>query len=303
MKIHLSVAGGAAGRRRKRSVSTEATIPAGDRLRNRAIRARNRQNGKEAALEFRFAGEPLTITHADRASALAEVGRRLAARQGFALATLNLDHMVKLHRDPAFRAAYARQDIVVADGNPVVWLSRLSGRPVGLVPGADLVVPLAELAAAQGVRVALVGSTPEALDAAAAALQARVPGLAIACAIAPPFGFDPDGGAAADVLHRLKDEDIGLAFLALGAPRQERLAARGRDLAPLTGFASIGAGLDFLGGTQHRAPALFRAMSLEWLWRSLMQPRRMVPRYAACAAILPGEAARAVLQRLGQRLG
>ena len=250
-------------------------------------------------MEFRFAGERLTITHADRSAALAEVGRRMAARQGFALATLNLDHMVKLRRDPAFRAAYARQDIVVADGNPVVWLSRLAGRPVQVVPGADLVVPLAECAAAHAARVALVGSTAEALAAAAAALGARVPGLVVACRIAPPFGFDPDGETAATLLAQLRDEGIGLAFLALGAPKQERLAARGRDLAPQTGFASIGAGLDFLAGTQVRAPALLRAAKMEWLWRTLMEPRRMVPRYAACAAILPGEATRALRQRLG----
>lgn len=255
--------------------------------------------GKEAALEFRFAEHRLTITHADRAAALAEVGRRLAAHRGFALATLNLDHLVKLRRDPAFRTAYARQDIVVADGNPVVWLSRLAGRPVDLVPGADLVVPLAQLAAGCGARVALVGSTVETLEAATADLQARVPGLDVACTIAPPFGFDPDSEAAGALLSRLREDSIGLAFLALGAPKQERLAARGLDLAPQTGFASIGAGLDFLAGTQHRAPALVRALSLEWLWRSLMQPRRMIPRYAACAAILPGEAARALRQRMG----
>lgn len=250
-------------------------------------------------MEFRFRGESLTITHAYRASALAEVRQRLAARQGFALATLNLDHMVKLRRDPAFCEAYARQDIVVADGNPVVWLSWLAGRPVELVPGADLVVPLAECAAGLNRPVALIGSTTEALAGAANALRARVPGLTVGCSIAPPFGFDPDGELATDLLVRLRDEDIGLAFIALGAPKQERLAARGLDLAPNCGFASIGAGLDFLAGAQLRAPALVRGAKLEWLWRTLMDPRRMVPRYAACAAILPGEATRALRQRRG----
>lgn len=250
-------------------------------------------------MEFRFGSDHVAITHPDREALLAEVDRRLAERRGFALATLNLDHMVKLRHDAAFRAAYQRQDIVVADGNPVVWLSRLARRPVSLVPGADLVLPMAQAAARQGVSVALIGSTAAAIDRAAAALTAQVPGLAVACTIAPSFGFDPEGDEAAAILTRLRDKDVGLAFIALGAPKQERLAARGRALAPRTSFASIGAGLDFIAGTQHRAPAGFRALSLEWLWRALMQPRRMIPRYAACAAILPGEAARALRQRMG----
>ncbi len=87
--------------------------------------------------------------------------------EGFALATLNLDHLVKLRASGAFRRAYGAQDLVVADGNPIVWLSRLAGRKVELVPGgSDMVLPLAEVAADEGVRVALVGSTEESLVAA-----------------------------------------------------------------------------------------------------------------------------------------
>lgn len=248
-------------------------------------------------MEFRFDSEVVRITHSDRGSALAEIGRRMTSGRGFALATLNLDHMVKLRRDPAFLDAYRRHDIVVADGNPVVWLTRLAGQPVRLLAGADLVLPLAQAAAAAGTPVALVGSTEAALAGAAKFLSAQVPGLTIACTIAPSFGFDPEGEEAAAILERLRKDGIGLALLAFGAPKQERLAARGRDLAPATGFASVGAGLDFLAGTQIRAPRLVRALSLEWLWRALTQPRRMIPRYAACAAILPGEALRALRQR------
>ncbi|MBD3766096.1 MAG: WecB/TagA/CpsF family glycosyltransferase, partial [Rhodobacterales bacterium] len=183
-------------------------------------------------MEFRVQGQAIRITHADRAALLEAVGRRLAARQGFALATLNLDHLVKLRRDATFRAAYAAQDLVVADGHPVVWLSRLAGRPVGLVPGADLVVPLARAAAAAGVSVALVGSTAPALAGAAAALRAAVPGLTVALELAPPMGFDPDGPQGAAVLAAVAASGAGLCLLALGAPRQERLAARGRVAAP-----------------------------------------------------------------------
>ncbi|MDZ4094358.1 MAG: WecB/TagA/CpsF family glycosyltransferase, partial [Paracoccaceae bacterium] len=64
-------------------------------------------------------------------------------------------------------------------------------------------------------------------------------------------------------------------------------AALGRKLAPQIGFASIGAGLDFLAGEQIRAPEWVRSLAMEWAWRMFSSPRRMIPRYAACMAIVP----------------
>ena len=238
-------------------------------------------------MQFLSVDGPVTVNIADAGALKAAVVARWRAGEGFALATLNLDHLVKLHRDPAFAAAYRAQEFVVADGNPVVWLSRLAGRPVDLLPGANLVVPLAEWAAAEGVAVALIGSTQDALEAAAAALQSRVPGLRITARIAPPMGFDPDSAAANTVLKQAAETGAGLAFLALGAPRQEALAARGRVVTPGMGFASIGAGLDFLAGTQTRAPQWVRQLALEWLWRMASNPARLAGRYARCALALP----------------
>lgn len=234
---------------------------------------------------------------ASKSALMADVARRFAGDDGFALATINLDHLVKLRRDPVFAEAYAAQDLVVADGNPIVWLSRLAGRPVELVPGSDLILPLAQAAADAGVSVALLGSTEPALTAAALALQARVPGLNVAACIAPPMGFDPAGPGADLVLEQVRSSGARLVFLALGAPKQERLAARGRRVLPDVGFASIGAGLDFLAGRQTRAPQWVRAIAMEWLWRMLSNPRRLAARYAECAVILPGQAVRAIRLR------
>lgn len=231
------------------------------------------------------------------ASLLAEVRRRFRSGEGFALATVNLDHLVKLRRDGDFAAAYAAQDLVCADGNPIVWLSRLARRPVSLVPGSELIVPLAQLAAREGVSVALVGSTDDALAAASAALVDRVPGLTVATTIAPPMGFDPSADQARAVLGTLAASGARLTFVALGAPKQEVFAALGREVTPQMGFASIGAGLDFLAGRQTRAPEWVQAIAMEWLWRMLGNPRRLARRYLDCAMILPDEARRALRLR------
>ncbi len=232
----------------------------------------------------------------------ARVADKLAHKVGFALATINLDHLVKLRTSSDFRDAYARHDLIVADGNPIVWMSELAGKPVELIPGSDAILPLARLAARQGVSVAFLGSTEAALAESARFLERTVPGLKIALCIAPPLGFDPRGAAARDMLGQVEASGAGLCFIALGAPKQELLAALGREVTPSVGFASIGAGLDFLAGTQERAPRWARDFAVEWLWRALTNPRRLGPRYLRCLMILPRELVGAVVQRIPVRL-
>ena len=240
-------------------------------------------------------GGPLTgapalalVSQATEAGLLADLEATLGRGQGFAVATLNLDHLVKMARDPGFAAAYRAQTHVVADGNPVVWLRALMRRPVTLVPGSELIAPLAALAARRGVPVALYGSDQATLDLAADRLAAAHPGLQVVARIAPAFGFDPMGDMAAADLARLADMGARLVFLALGAPKQEMLAARGLTLQPALGFVSIGAGLDFIAGAQVRAPLWVRRIAMEWAWRLGSHPRRLAQRYWDCALILPG---------------
>lgn len=240
-------------------------------------------------MQFRFDTTVVTVNIADRTTLLTAVAQRFVARDGFALATINLDHLVKLRASSAFRSVYTLQDFVVADGNPIVWLSRLAHHPVALVPGSEMVIPLVRLAVQYSRRVALIGTTEPALSTAASTLERKIPGLQVALTIAPPMGFDPEGPEAQAILARLAAADIGLCVLALPAGKQEALAALGRRLTPGTGFASFGAGLDFLAGNQIRAPRWMQSLALEWLWRALSNPRRMLPRYAACFAILPGQ--------------
>ncbi|WP_238928702.1 WecB/TagA/CpsF family glycosyltransferase [Alexandriicola marinus] len=214
------------------------------------------------------------------------------------MATLNLDHLSKLRKDPNFARAYARQELITADGNPVVWTCALAGQEVELLPGADCILPLGVIARDQGVRVALLGSTEESLSGAARVLFDVAPGIEISHMIAPSMGFHPDDDRAAELLSMLEAEAVGLCFIALGAPKQEILAARGRQLAPSVGFVSIGAGLDFLAGLQLRAPMWVRRLALEWLWRVAMEPRRLLGRYFRSALIFPGLVARALFQRV-----
>ncbi len=249
------------------------------------------------AMTFDASGTEIAVTVRDRAALDAQLRERMRRGDGYALATINLDHLVKLRRDPAFRAAYAAHDLVTADGNPIVWLGRLAGHDLSLVTGSDAIVPMCRLAAQLGVKVGFMGSTEAVLKQARAYLRGEVPTLDIAFSEAPPMGFDPEGAEAEAILARAAEAEVGLLFVALGAPKQERFAAFGRRRNPAMGFASIGAGLDFFAGTQRRAPNWMRRLALEWVWRMLSDPRRLALRYAACAAILPREVLSALRQR------
>lgn len=241
-----------------------------------------------AYFQFDVGGaSPIEVNVPSKSDLLETIRGRFSKGQGFALATINLDHLVKLRTSKLFRDAYAEQDLVVADGNPIVWLSHIASRPVSLAPGSDLVVPLARLAAAQGVSVALIGATVPTLTGAAEVLCAEIPDLRIVAQLTPSQNFDPFGLEADELIDAVQKSGAGLTLLALGAPRQEVFAARSLKALPEVGFVSIGAGLDFLSGDQIRAPRWVRRIAMEWLWRMMSNPRRLGLRYLKCALILP----------------
>ena len=233
--------------------------------------------------------DPLKLVNVPNEDTLTnELGNRIDSWKGFAVATLNLDHIVKLYRNKRYREAYISHTHVVADGNPVVWLCRLSGRSnITLVPGSELIEPLAELAIRKEAALAFLGSTERVLDSAAAKLKTKYRSMNIAACIAPPMDFDPEGEMADAMLDELAASGARICLLALGSPKQEILAARGILRHPHLGFVSIGAGLDFIAGQQIRAPILLRRFALEWFWRLATNPRRLFFRYLNCAAILP----------------
>lgn len=229
----------------------------------------------------------ITVNVATSGELLADLNQRMKEGREFSVATLNLDHTVKLRNDADFRAAYASHSHITADGNPIVWLSKLAGQKVDLIPGSELIDPVVALAAQNNVPTAMIGSTEQTLDVAAQKLIERYPNLRVVSQIAPPMGFDPTGQEADAAIATLKTAGAGLVLVAFGAPKQERFAAYAQQHMPNCGFLSIGAGLDFIAGTQKRAPVWVRKLAAEWLWRLSTNPARLFRRYGACIAILP----------------
>ena len=209
--------------------------------------------------------------------------------------TLNLDHVVKMRNDAMFRGAYRRAGLITADGFPVVLACRLQGKRVSRVTGSDLIAPISAEAARSGKSIYLFGSSFEVLIKASRLLHERNAGLMIAGVFAPPQGFDPTSEDARRCIATIGNSGADLCFVALGAPKQELFADHGKSLLSNISFVCIGGGLDFIAGTQVRAPHWMQRWGLEWLWRAASDPQRLLYRYLLCMAALPGFLARAAL--------
>ena len=227
-----------------------------------------------------------------------------AAQHGdnFSVCTLNLDHVVQLQQRSDFRAAYRRARFVTADGFPIVVLSRLLGTGITRTTGADLVEPVCQEAQKRGLPIFMLGSNDRTLSITAKRLSERFRGLDVAGYYAPGANFDPYSSEADFAIDSIRASGAKLCFVALGAPRQELFAARCLDQLNGTGLLCIGAALDFIAGTQTRAPSLTQKIGLEWAWRMLREPRRLGPRYARCIAVVPRLVARTIPQIVNARM-
>ncbi len=242
--------------------------------------AENESSGLPVAL---IDGQAVSIS--TQQNLIARVRSRARAGLGFSVFTLNLDHLVKRRADARFRDAYARATFVCADGQPIVALARRQGAVLERTTGADLIGPLCEMAGQEGFSLYFFGSSPNQLAGAAASLRQRYPSLKIVGYESPPFGFDPGSAAADAAADRIAASGANFCLVALGAPKQELFSDRMLARHPAIGFFCIGAALDFIAGGQKRAPVWMQKTGLEWAWRVLCSPRRMVARYFGCGLL------------------
>lgn len=208
----------------------------------------------------------------------------LESGRGGRIVTPNVDIAAAARRSGELRAVVDDADLVVADGAPLVWASRVAGTPLPeRVAGSDLVWSLAAAAAERGLRVALLGGTPDGAarptERAAEILEARYPGLKVVGAWCPPMGFDRDASQWRALVERVEAAAPDLVYVGLGFPKQEHVAVRLRAAAPGAWFLGCGASIDFIAGYRRRAPKWMQRSGTEWLFRMLSEPRRLARRY------------------------
>ena len=195
------------------------------------------------------------------------------------LATANVDFTVQAMKDPELQRILLDAHLVVCDGMPLVWASKWLGNPLPeRVAGSDLVPLLLRVAEEKGYRVFFLGGDEEVARTAVAKVREKHPGLHISGHYSPPFAplLEMDH---ADICRRIRDPGTDLLFVSFGCPKQEKWIAMNFRKAGVPVSLGVGATIDFLAGQVKRAPRWMQVSGLEWLYRMLQEPRRLMRRY------------------------
>lgn len=200
-------------------------------------------------------------------------------RGGYVM-TPNLDNLHALHRDRDLMERARAADVRVPDGMPLLWASRLQGRPLpGRVAGSDLIFSLAEALGRSRGRLYLLGGEPGTAERAAVALAERSPGLQIAGTYCPPHGYERDPDELARMRAHVTAAAPDFVYVGLPFPKASRLIPELRRDLPGTWFLGVGISFSFVCGDIQRAPRWMQRTGLEWLHRLLQEPRRLARRY------------------------
>jgi exopolysaccharide biosynthesis WecB/TagA/CpsF family protein len=198
------------------------------------------------------------------------------AKQPFAfVVTPNVDHLVRLRRDPVFAPLYAQAWLTVCDSRILELIASMSGEHIDVTAGSDLTETLFETMIDRDETVVVIGGDTSVMD----GVKRRY-GLTDLRWHTPPMGLRDNPEAIADCARFVADNPARFVFLCVGSPQQEMIAEACIDRGDCTGVGlCVGASLDFLSGKARRAPVWMRKARLEWLHRLGEAPRRMWRRY------------------------
>lgn len=216
------------------------------------------------------------------------VAHAAARRPPAYVVTPNAQHVVLLRDDARLRAAYDGAWLSVPDGVPLLWAARLLGSPLpGRVNGTDLFEAVCGRAAGDRLTVFLLGGRPGAADRAAAVLRERYPGLDVRTCC-PPYGFERNERGRACVVEAVRAEAPHILFVGLGAPKQEYWMREHHAELGVPVSVGVGGSFELVSGMVRRAPPWMRSAGLEWLFRLLVEPRRLWRRYVVTNSLFIG---------------
>ncbi len=194
--------------------------------------------------------------------------------------TPNVDHIIRIERDEQFRRIYAQADLILTDGQPLIWISKLYGTPIReKISGSDLFPKLCERAAQKGLRMFFLGAAEGVAAKAARNLQEKYPGLQVTGMYSPPYGFEKDEAEIGKIVCMIQAADPHILITGLGTPKQEKFIAAQLDRLKVPVSLGLGASLDFEAGNVERAPRWMSDHGFEWLFRLIREPKRLFKRY------------------------
>jgi N-acetylglucosaminyldiphosphoundecaprenol N-acetyl-beta-D-mannosaminyltransferase len=219
------------------------------------------------------------ISAIDMDSAVHRIEHWVRHRERTYVCVTGVHGLIECQRDEVLRQIHNAAGMVTPDGMPLVYLSRAAGQPhVRRVYGPDLMLAVCERTQGQGTQHFLYGSTNETLERLSTKLRERFPDLNICGSYSPPFrALTADESDS--IADRINSARPDIVWVGLSTPKQERWMAANRTRLNAPVLIGVGAAFDFHAGNVRQAPRWMQASCLEWLFRMLMEPRRLWRRY------------------------
>lgn len=212
--------------------------------------------------------------------ALDEIERRMEKKIPFCTMFVNLDVVLKAESDEKLKMVLNRSELTFVDGMPLVWLSHLHGNSFPeRVAGSDLVPSLCQRAAEREWSIFILGGAPGVPEKAAQQLKQRYPKICIKGVYSPPQGFENDEKEIENILSRVKKAAPEILIVCFGCPKQEYFVSEYYKKCGAVLSICGGATVDFMAGNLRRCPKWMGDAGLEWLFRLIMEPRRLFKRY------------------------
>lgn len=212
--------------------------------------------------------------------ALEAIDKLILENRNAFVVTPNVDHIVQLEKGGELCEVYKNANLILADGKPLIWISKWYGTPIKeKISGSDLFPLLCEHAAKRNYRIFFLGAAKGVAAKAAENLSKRYPGLQIVGTYSPPMGFGKNTSELLNIEKKIKRAAPHILIVGLGCPKQELFIFHNRERLNVPISLGLGASLDFEAGNIRRAPKWMSDYGFEWLFRIFQDPKRLIKRY------------------------
>ena len=222
----------------------------------------------------------LAIDNLSMQETIDKIGFLIEKNRSSLIFTPNVQRLIYGIKNKQTEEIYKKADMLIPDGMPLIWASKLLGVPLKeKVSGSDLLPLFCQSASKSGYTMYFLGADPGVAEDAKNILTDKNPGLQIVGTYSPPYGFEKEDKEINKIIEMIKEKKPHVLFVGLGFPKEESFLWKYRDEFHVPVSIGIGATFDFITGKQKRAPKWMQNYGLEWFYRLCHDPRRLWKRY------------------------
>lgn len=220
------------------------------------------------------------VNNMDMEETIKTIEEMIAAGKSGYVVPINVDVVMKIESDSYLKEITDHADMVLVDGKPLIWISKLHKCPVKTkISGSDLVPLLCKNSAKTGYSIFLLGGREGIAEKAKRNLKRDYPGVKVVGTYSPPIGFEKDKNELDKINSMITNAHPDILIVCFGCPKQEKWIYENYQKYDAKVSICAGATVDFLAGNINRAPKWMSEHGLEWFYRFLQEPKRMFKRY------------------------